>query len=544
MKNFKIIFSLLAIALLFTSCQEDDLGLETMLVPSNIVVDTQISTDGSGIVLFNISADNAITYKFNFGDGTTGTTLDGTYTKRFSRNGLNTYVVTAIAYGKGGISSSKTIEIDVQSDFSDPETKQFLTGGNSKKWYVAAYLPAHLGVGPTSGENFNNPSYYTAAPFEKDDSEDGNASACFYTDVLTFSTTGEENLTFMLNNNGRTFFNVDYVGQFGGPTGSGDQCVEFDTSGEKNATLSPATSGITNSTGTQIDFSNGGFMSYYIGASSYEILSIDDNNIYVRAVMGNNPDLAWYLKFTTLSYDMQNAETDTGFQSDFDTLKWESNFESSTTLDTDTWNYEIGNNDGWGNNEAQYYTDENTSIVGGNLLITAKRESESGFDFTSSRITTQDKFEFTYGRIEARAKLPEGAGTWPAIWMLGSNFDEVGWPASGEIDIMEHAGNNQNTIHGTLHYQGNSGGNADGDTTLIENASSEFHIYTVEWSTERIWFLVDGEVYHMYENNPDSPFNKDFFIILNVAMGGTFGGEIDPAFQESSMEIDYIKVYQ
>ena len=130
MKYFKIIFSLLALAMLFTSCQDDDLGLEAMLVPTNIVVDTQISTDGSGIVMFNISADNAITYKFNFGDGTTGTTLDGTYTKRFSKNGLNTYLVTAIAYGKGGISSSKTIEVEVQSDFSDPETKQFLTGGS------------------------------------------------------------------------------------------------------------------------------------------------------------------------------------------------------------------------------------------------------------------------------------------------------------------------------------------------------------------------------------------------------------------------------
>ena len=548
MKYLKIILSILAVAFLFSSCQDDDLGLETMMVPSNIVVNTDISTDGSGIVIFNVSADNAISYQFNFGDGTTGSTLDGTYTKRFSRNGLNTYLVNVIAYGKGGISSSKAIEIDVQSDFSDPETKSFLTGGSSKKWYVAAYLPGHLGVGPSSGDGFDSPIYYQAAPFEKAGAD---ASSCFYTDVLTYSTTGEDNLTYVLNNNGQTFFNVDYVGQFGGPTGSGDQCIAFDTSGAKNATLSPATSGIVNSTGTQIDYSNAGFMSYYIGASSYEILSIDEDNMYVRAIMGNNPALAWYLKFTTLTYEeQQNAGTDTGggeetgFESDFNTLKWESKFETSTSLDAATWNFETGNNNGWGNGEQQYYTTDNTSIVDGNLLITSKRESESGFNFTSSRITTQDKFEFTYGRIEARAKLPAGAGVWPAIWMLGSDFDEVGWPKTGEIDIMEFAGNRPTTVNGTLHYPGRSGGDADGGAIEILDASTAFHIYTVEWSAERIWFLVDGEVYHMYENNADSPFNKDFFLILNVAMGGTFGGEIGADFQQSSMEIDYIKVYQ
>jgi len=547
MKYFKIIFSLLALTLLLTSCQDDDLGLEAMLVPSNILVDTQISTDGSGIVMFNVSADNALTYKFNFGDGTTGTTLDGSYEKRFSKNGLNTYYVTAIAYGKGGISSSKTIEVEVQSDFSDPTTKDFLTGGSTKKWYVAAYLPGHLGVGPTSGENFNNPSFYQAAPFEKAGAE---SSSCFYTDVLTFTAQGEDNFTYTLDNNGATFFNVDYVGQFGGPTGSGDQCIEFNTGGVKNAALSPATSGITTSTGTQIDYSDGGFMSYYIGTSSYEILSIDDNNMYVRGVMGNNPDLAWYLKFTTTPYAQQEeggSTPDTGgeaFVSEYQDLKWSEEFDVDGAPDPAVWTYEIGNNNGWGNSELQYYTSDNVTVQDGNLIITAKREASNGYEFTSSRIATKDKFEFTYGRVDVRAKLTEGGGTWPAIWALGANFEEVGWPETGEIDIMEFKGNEPNTLYGTLHYPGASGGNADGGSTAISNANTEYHIYSVEWSPERIWFLVDGEVYHMYENNPGTPFNKDFFFIMNVAMGGTFGGEIDPAFQESSMEIDYIRLYQ
>ncbi len=548
MKYFKIILSILAIAFLFSSCQDDDLGLESMMVPSNIVVNTDISTDGSGIVVFNVSADNAISYQFNFGDGTTGSTLDGTYTKRFSKNGLNTYLVNVIAYGKGGISSSKAIEIDVQSDFSDPETKQFLTGGSSKKWYVAAYLPGHLGVGPSSGDGFDSPIYYQAAPFEKAGAD---ASSCFYTDVLTYSTTGEDNLTYVLNNSGLTFFNVDYVGQFGGPTGSGDQCIAFDTSGAKNATLSPSTSGIVNSTGTQIDYSNAGFMSYYIGASSYEILSIDENNMYVRAIMGNNPALAWYLKFTTLTYEEQeNAGNGTGgggeqgFETEYTNLVFSDEFNVNGVPDPEVWTFEIGNNNGWGNNEKQYYTEDNAVVTGGNLVITAKAESINGFNYSSSRIITKDKIEFTYGRIETRAKMPTGKGTWPAIWSLGANIDEVTWPENGEIDIVEHIGNNQNTIYGTLHYPGRSGGNADGGTTVIENASTEFHIYTVEWSPERIWFFVDGERYHTFENTPDSPFNLDFFFIMNVAMGGDFGGEIASDFNQSVMEVDYIRLYQ
>lgn len=128
--------------------------------------------------------------------------------------------------------------------------------------------------------------------------------------------------------------------------------------------------------------------------------------------------------------------------------------------------------------------------------------------------------------------------------MLGATFPKESWPGVGEIDIMEQGGNRQNEIHGTLHYPGNSGGNSNDDTKTILNASTEFHIYTLEWSAERIWFLVDGDVFHTFENDSTTAFNKDFFLIMNVAMGGTFGGAIDPLFNESSMEVDYIRVYQ
>jgi beta-glucanase (GH16 family) len=153
-------------------------------------------------------------------------------------------------------------------------------------------------------------------------------------------------------------------------------------------------------------------------------------------------------------------------------------------------------------------------------------------------------FAFTYGKIEVRAKFPAGVGTWPAIWMLGSNITTVGWPACGEIDIAEHRGSELNKIFGTLHYPGRSGGNPNGSTRIISNATTEFHIYTVEWSALAIKIYVDGQLYHSVANSSAIPFNHDFFIILNVAMGGTFGGAVDPAFTNATMEVDYVRVYK
>ena len=529
----------------FSSCVEDDFDIGQLTAPTDLTINAEVVGvtadmpygDGSGAVNFTATANNAMTYKFIYGDGFTEVSHDGTTTHNFNLNGLNEYIVTVIASGTGGVSTNTTIEVEVFSDFDDPVTKQLLTGGNSKTWYVAAAMPGHLGVGPASGEGFTSPIYYAAAPFEKAGAEQ---SSCFYTDELTFTLQGE-NIVYNYDNMGQTFVNAAYVGALGGG-GNEDQCLPVESPEQVNASLSPSTSGLPAdaTTGTVINFSDNGFMSYYIGASSYEILEITANYMHVRAIMGNNPTLAWYLKFSTT----QGEEEPEEFSSDYNTLFWEEDFNTDGALDPEVWNFEIGNNNGWGNQELQYYTDDNAVIEDGNLVITAKAESSNGFNYTSSRVTTQDKFEFMYGRVEVRAKLPAGGGTWPAIWMLGADFDEVGWPATGEIDIMEHKGNDPNEIHGTLHYPGRSGGDADGGTIEIENASTEFHIYTMEWSPERIVFLVDGEVYHTYANNADSPFNKDFFLILNVAMGGTFGGEVDPDFEESSMEVDYIRVYQ
>jgi beta-glucanase (GH16 family) len=228
-------------------------------------------------------------------------------------------------------------------------------------------------------------------------------------------------------------------------------------------------------------------------------------------------------------------------------LLWSDEFNIAGAPDPAKWNYDIGTGSGgWGNNELQYYTSrqENVYVSNGTMKIVARKESFGGSNYTSARLLTRDKFSFKYGKVEARAKLPAGLGTWPAIWMLGANIGTVGWPACGEIDIMEHKGSQLNKIYGTVHYPGFSGGNAVGGTTNISNATTEFHIYAVEWSDNAIRFFVDGVSYFTFTNTSSIPFNHNFFLLLNVAMGGNFGGSVDPGFSQAQMEIDYIRVYQ
>jgi beta-glucanase (GH16 family) len=226
-------------------------------------------------------------------------------------------------------------------------------------------------------------------------------------------------------------------------------------------------------------------------------------------------------------------------------LVWSEEFNTDGAPNTAKWGYDLGAG-GWGNNEQEYYTSrpENAVVLNGVLKITAKKESYSGSDYTSARLLSKDKFSFKYGKIEIRAKIPSGAGTWPAIWMLGNNINTVNWPGCGEIDIMEHVGNQLNKIFGTLHYPGRSGGNADGTTIIIPDATTAFHNYILEWSASSIKIYVDTQLYFTFTNSASTPFNQNFFMILNMAMGGNFGGTIDPAFTSATMEVDYIRVYQ
>jgi beta-glucanase (GH16 family) len=178
------------------------------------------------------------------------------------------------------------------------------------------------------------------------------------------------------------------------------------------------------------------------------------------------------------------------------------------------------------------------------LKIITKKENYLGSSYTSARLLTKGKFVFKYGRVEIRAKLPSGGGTWPALWMLGSNIDTVNWPACGEIDMMEHKGNDLNKIHATLHYPGHSGGGGDSSSVIPNTtATTEFHIYSIDWRADTIKFYVDGQLFKTFVNSASLPFNQNFFLIFNVAMGGNFGGSIDPNFVSSTFEIDYVRVY-
>lgn len=542
MKNNKNIMCMFLLVLMFiVSCQEEEPILEALVVPTNLTVVATATDDGSGMVSFNATASNVINYKFVYDDGTDAEIdADGQLIKRFTKTGLNTYLVTVVAYGTGGISSSQTIEVEVRSDFSDPEAIQILTGGTTKTWYLSASEPGHLGLGPAR-EGIDGdwwyPKWFVATAFEKCGSEE---SDCLCDDELTFSVDATGQLNYELDNKGQTFFNGSHEGVAGGSEGF-DFCYDFDTSGTSTVSIGPSDGVVPEeeTRGTQMTFSDGGFMGYYVGSSSYEILELTDDRLYVRTYDALNPDLAWYHIFSTSE---ATAEPEV-FESVFTDLVWSDEFDVDGTPNTANWGYDFGGG-GWGNNELQTYTNnaENVIVEDGVLKIIAKADGSGGY--TSARLLSENLNEFTYGRVEVRAKLPVSQGTWPAIWMLGANFDTVGWPASGEIDIMEQTGWDKNKTSAAFHYPDNSGGNAP--TNSIENTTSttDFHNYSVEWTTSELSVLVDDVVFFTQENTSSLPFNHDFFMILNVAMGGTLGGDVDPAFTEDSMEIDYVRVYQ
>ncbi|MEP0986803.1 glycoside hydrolase family 16 protein [Ekhidna sp.] len=253
--------------------------------------------------------------------------------------------------------------------------------------------------------------------------------------------------------------------------------------------------------------------------------------------------------------DLSGPIDDTGYTSPLSyngmSLIWNDEFEGSALNET-YWNYEIGTGSGgWGNNELQYYREDNTSMREGYLLIEARRESFSGSQYTSSRLTTEGKFDFKYGRVDIRAKMPKGQGLWPALWMLGANFRSVGWPYCGEIDIMEMIGgtNNEDVVHGTAHWDA-SGTKADfGGSTRLSSGilNDEFHVFTIIWDETQIRWLFDDRQYHAMSITPAdlSEFQEEFFFIFNVAVGGNWPGSPNSStIFPQRMIVDYVRVFQ
>ncbi|NQV34909.1 MAG: glycoside hydrolase family 16 protein [Phycisphaeraceae bacterium] len=249
---------------------------------------------------------------------------------------------------------------------------------------------------------------------------------------------------------------------------------------------------------------------------------------------------------------------------------WSDEFNTEGLPDTSKWNYEQGF---VRNQEAQYYTRarrENARVENGHLVIEARKESwpNPGYDagassrrwqrsrktadYTSASLVTKQKATWTYGRIEVRAKLPQGRGVWPAIWMLGTNISDIGWPACGEIDIMEYVGYDPNTIHANVHMKkyNHSIGTGKGSKIATSKPYNQFHVYAVEWTAERMEFFFDDQKYFSFSNEHSGfdawPFDKPHYLILNLAIGGSWGGQkgIDASIFPQTFLIDYVRVYQ
>ena len=285
------------------------------------------------------------------------------------------------------------------------------------------------------------------------------------------------------------------------------------------------------------------------------------NNRYVESVMEEN-NRTETQSAGVQSMDVLNQNAEISVQDGW-TLVWNDEFEGNE-LDSTKWSYQIGNGyNGWGNYEQQYYTDDNVTVSNGTLKITAKKESVNGFNYTSSRIRTitdngETLFSTKYGKIEARIKLPEGTGLWPAFWMMPVDNEYGSWPLSGEIDIMEARGRELDTINGTIHfgesrpYNRHLGGSY---TFGTDTDITDYHVYAVEWNENTIIWYVDGEEYYRTSNwytmkdgvvsEYPAPFNQEFYIILNMAVGGTYDSHRVPSDSDlpGTMEVDYVRVY-
>ena len=240
-------------------------------------------------------------------------------------------------------------------------------------------------------------------------------------------------------------------------------------------------------------------------------------------------------------------------------LVWQDEFDYVGLPDASKWGYDVGGH-GWGNGELQYYTEnrsQNARVDGDHLIIETHKETSSAFgdrSYTSARLVSRGKGDWTYGRVEVRANLPKGRGTWPAIWMLPSerNYGNGGWPDNGEIDIVEHVGHQPNVVHSTVHNRryNHLSGSSLGNSRFVADATDAFHIYSVEWTPRRLDFFVDDIKIFTYYNDTHGwstwPYDKPFHLIMNIAIGGSWGGQqgVDDSIFPQQMLIDYVRVYE
>ena len=697
--RFKLLTLLLVMTLL--ACQPDEPVLSQLVAPTNINVEVNVSQDQSGRVTITPFGEGVLYYHVYFTEDNPVVLNPGeTASYRFTQSGVYSKNIGVVAYGPGGLSSSRSVEIDLDVKLQiDATTLAQIAGTGTKRWVWDRTNPGHFGVGPLTNRF---PEYFSASPNQ--------LNPCLYDDVLIFSYDEIGNYSFTLDPGaeGLTFMNWTEVNRFfpdASPVQYEDECRDITTftSFQDSFTILDGEAGE-----RMLDLGQG-FMSYWaIISGEYDILELNEDKLTVRGISspfnGDTP-LAWYFSFVPegdIVDDYQELTTQ------FNSLVWADEFDVDGAPNPQNWGYDLGSNNGWGNQELQSYTNspDNVKVENGELIITslinevgdgsyyfdnitlsnsgqtnsttledfegtvtfggfggasatiasnpdvgaANGSSNAGrldkpaqaevwagiffeasgpidfqatpivsmqtysskvdavvklkiedstspplndgspsvfyevdqftsvengwetltydfsnapegnydrivlfFDFgatgqnsyTSARIKSENLYEFTYGRVDVKAKLPVSQGTWPALWMLGANFDQVGWPSCGEIDIMEQTGQDKTGVGATVHFPNSAGTGPSFITSsrTIEN-SEEYHIYTVEWRQEEIIFAADNEIYHRVTNVSELPFNSDFFLILNVAMGGTLGGLVDPNFTSDQMVVDYVRVYQ
>lgn len=549
----RILEQLIVVILVLTAlgCQEEEPGLDLLVVPTNLQVNAEIvgadannpNGDGSGTVHFTASAEGAISYQFVY-NGSIEAEPSGSKTYNFSTTGVNTYTVGVIAVGPAGITTSTLVSFDVFASYEPPaDLLQMLVGTDSRTWRIKSEAGGHFGLGPVGGSIQGE--WFSASPDEKQ-------ATGMYDDRYIFNTDGTfTHITNSVNDNptedpsGTVFGRINLIDELGphNETPNGADIENYPLDDYTSQWTLSAPDGI-----ETLTLAGTAFMGYYTGGDhSYELFSRNANEMVLRTTDGNNEFDWWFI----LIADDGGSSEPVSVDVEYTNLVWADEFDTNGAPSATNWTYDIGTGDnGWGNGESQYYTDraDNVIVEDGVMKIIAKAESFSGSNYTSARVKSENLFEFTYGRVDIRAKLPEGGGTWPALWMLGANFDTVGWPNCGEMDIMEHVGNNQDVVQAAIHTPSSFGDTVNKGSISATNVSSEFHVYSVNWSENEISFLIDDEIYYTY--NPSTkdastwPFDADQFLIMNVAMGGTLGGTIDAGFMESTMEIDYVRVYQ
>lgn len=285
----------------------------------------------------------------------------------------------------------------------------------------------------------------------------------------------------------------------------------------------------------------------------------DDQDFYVQldnaqnCTLQNNKGTGTIVNKNGLYFPVANTGYSTPTTYPGYALTWSDEF-NGTAVNSSDWTFESGNNNGWGNNELEYYTDrtQNAFVSQGNLIIEARAESYNGSNYTSTRMITKNKKIFKYGRIDIRAKMPKGKGIWPALWMLGNNIDAVSWPACGEMDIVELLGHEPNKIYGTMHWGASAATHGSKGSIFILTTSSfdqQFHVYSLIWKLNDIRVLIDDQEY-VHVTSADVlgspyPFNNDFFFIFNVAVGGAWPGSPDGTTTfPQRMIVDYVRVFQ